>query len=44
MFIMEMEQRNIKDLIVDINVVIGDKNNLTNTPVCSTICDNYGCK
>ena len=23
---------------------IGDKNNLTNTPVCSTICDNYGCK
>ncbi len=22
----------------------GDKNDLTNSPTCSTICDNYGCK
>lgn len=23
---------------------LGDKNDLTNGPVCSKICDNYGCK
>lgn len=23
---------------------IGDKNDLTNSPVCEQICDNYGCK